>query len=102
MPKDKLSEKNRKISFQLIDQDKVELNATFFMPPQIINILKQFNISYNPQAKAYQLPFNIYPKLYKELDKLLQDIEYKELPEFNTIDLYPIPLLPLEVASKAK
>ena len=102
MPKDKLSEKNRKISFQLIDQDKVELNATFFMPPQIINILKQFNISYNPQAKAYQLPFNIYPKLYKELDKLLQDSEYKELPEFKTIDLSPIPLLPLEVASKAK
>ena len=102
MPKDKLSEKNRKISFQLIDQDKVELNATFFMPPQIINILKQFNISYNAQAKAYQLPFNIYPKLYKELDKLLQDTEYKELPEFKTIDLSPIPLLPLEVASKAK
>ena len=102
MPKDKLSEKNRKISFQLIDQDKVELNATFFMPPQIINILKQFNISYNAQAKAYQLPFNIYPKLYKELDKLLQDSEYKELPEFKTIDLSPIPLLPLEVASKAK
>ena len=102
MPKDKLSEKNRKISFQLIDQDKVELNATFFMPPQIINKLKQFNISYNAQAKAYQLPFNIYPKLYKELDKLLQDSEYKELPEFKTIDLSPIPLLPLEVASKAK
>ena len=102
MPKDKLSEKNRKISFQLIDQDKVEINATFFMPPQIISILKQFNVYYNTQSKAYQLPFNIYPKVYKEIDKLLQDSEYKELPEFKTIDLSPIPLLPLEVASKAK
>ena len=102
MPKDKLSEKNRKISFQLIDQDKVELNATFLMPPQIITILKQHNVFYNTQSKAYQLPFNIYPKVYKEIDKLLQDSEYKELPEFKTIDLSPIPLLPLEVASKAK
>ena len=102
LPKDKLSEKNRKISFQLIDQDKVELNASFFMPPQIMSILKQYKIAYNSQAKAYQIPFNIYPKLYKEINKLLQDTELKELPEFKTIDLDPIPLLPLDVASKAK
>ena len=51
MPKNKLSEKIRKISFQLIDQDKVELNSTFFMPPQIITILKQFQVFYNTQSK---------------------------------------------------
>ena len=101
LPKDK-SEKNRKISFQLIEQDKVELNATFFMPPQIITILKQFKIFYNSQAKAYQIPFNIYPKVYKEINNLLQNPELKELPEFKTIDLEPIPLLPLDVATKAK
>ena len=102
MPKDNLYVKKRSISFQLIEQDKVELNANFFMPPQIISTLKQFNLFYNSQSKAYQIPFKIYPKVYKELDKLLHDSEYKELPEFKTIDLSPIPLLPLEVAAKAK
>ena len=102
MPKERSSEKDRKISFQLIDQDKVELNANFFMPPQIINILKQFKAIYNTQSKTYQISFNIYPKVYKELDKLLHDSEYKDLPEFKIIDLSPIPLLPLEVSTKAK
>ena len=102
MPKDKISEKNRKLSFQLIDQDKVEINATFFMPPQIINILKKFKADYNVQSKTYQISFDSYPKAYKELDKLLHESEYKNLPEFKIIDLSPIPLLPLEVASKAK
>ena len=102
MPKDKISEKNRKLSFQLIDQDKVEINATFFMPPQIINILKKFKADYNVQSKTYQISFDSYPKAYKELDKLLHESEYKDLPEFKIIDLSPIPLLPLEVASKAK
>ena len=102
MPKDKTTEKNRKLSFQLIDQDKVEINSTFFMPPQIINILKQFKAYYNVQSKTYQISFDSYPKAYKELDKLLHESEYKNLPEFKIIDLSPIPLLPLEVASKAK
>ena len=102
MPKEKTTEKNRKLSFQLIDQDKVEINSTFFMPPQIINILKKFKADYNVQSKTYQISFDSYPKAYKELDKLLHESEYKNLPEFKIIDLSPIPLLPLEVASKAK
>ena len=101
-PKDKYSFKQSKISFQLIDKDKVEINATFFMPPQIISILKEHKINYNIQTKTYQLPFKIYPLLYKELDKLLHDSEYKELPEFKVIDLSPIPMLPLEVSTKAE
>ena len=102
MSKDKSSEKSRKISFQLIDQDKVEINSNFFMPSQIINIFKQFKAYYNVQSKTYQLSFDAYPKAYKELDKLLHESEYKNLPEFKLMDLSPIPLLPLEVASKAK
>ena len=101
-PKDKYSFKQSKISFQLIDKDKVEINATFFMPPQIISILKKHKINYNTQTKTYQFPFKIYPLLYKELDKLLHDSEYKELPEFKVIDLSPIPMLPLEVSTKAE
>ena len=101
-PKDKYSFKQSKISFQLIDKDKVEINATFFMPPQIITILKKHKIIYNTQTKTYQFPFKIYPLLYKELDKLLHDSEYKELPEFKVIDLSPIPMLPLEVSTKAE
>ena len=101
-PKDKYSFKQSKISFQLIDKDKVEINATFFMPPQIISILKEHKINYNTQTKTYQFPFKIYPLLYKELDKLLHDSEYKELPEFKVIDLSPIPMLPLEVSTKAE
>ena len=100
--KDKYSFKQSKISFQLIDKDKVEINATFFMPPQIITILKKHKIIYNTQTKTYQFPFKIYPLLYKELDKLLHDSEYKELPEFKVIDLSPIPMLPLEVSTKAE
>ena len=102
MPKGNSSEKNRKISFQLIEQDKVEVNATFFMPPQIINILKKFNAFYNVETKTYQISFKSYPNAYKELDKLLHESEYKNLPEFKIIDLSPIPLLPLDVASKSK
>ena len=101
-PKDNLYKKMRKISFQLVDQDKVELNANFFMPSQITSVLKQFKALYNPQSKSYQIPFNIYPKLYKEIDKLIHSSEYKDLPEFKSLDLSPVDILPLEVAPKIK
>ena len=101
-PKSNDSKKGRQISFQLIEQDKVEVNANFFMPPQIINILKQFNASYNVQSKTYQMPFKSYPTAYKELDKLLHESEFKNLPEFKIIDLSPVPLLPIDVATKSK
>jgi SWI/SNF-related matrix-associated actin-dependent regulator 1 of chromatin subfamily A len=99
---DKNSNKYRKISFQLIDQDKVEVNPTFFMPPQIVTIINKNNGHYNVPSKAYQIPFSNYSKVYKEIDKLLHDEEYKKIIEFKNISLEPIPLLPLEVASKAK
>ncbi len=102
MPKDKNSDKKRKISFQLIEQDKVEINPNFFMPPQIVTIIKQNNGFYNVSSKAYQIPFKNYSKLYKEIDKILHEEEYKKIIEFKNISLEPIPLLPLEVASKAK
>ena len=102
MPKDKNLEKIKKISFQLIEQDKVEINPTFFMPPQIVNILKQYKAFYNTICKAYQISFGNYSKVYKEIDKLLHNEEYKKIIEFKNIILDPIPLLPLEVSSKAK
>ena len=102
MPKDKNTDKKRKISFQLIEQDKVEINPNFFMPPQIVTIIKKNNGFYNVPSKAYQIPFKNYSKLYKEIDKILHEEEYKKIIEFKNISLEPIPLLPLEVASKAK
>ena len=101
-PKSTGSKKNREISFQLIEQDKVEVITNFFMPPQIINVLKKFNAFYNVQSKTYQLPFKSYPNAYKELDKLLHESEYKNLPEFKIIDLSPVPLLPIDVATKSE
>ena len=55
----KKSDKYRKIDFQLIDQEKVEINPTFFMPPQIVTIIKKYNAYYNVESKAYQIPFRI-------------------------------------------
>ena len=102
MQKESSKTKSREISFQLIDQDLVEINANFFMPKQIITLLKDLKAFYNPESKTYQMSFEKYPKIYKELDKLIHESEYKDLPEFKIIDLSPIPLLPLDVASKAK
>ena len=102
MKRDKSSDKSRKIGFQLIDQEKVEINPTFFMPTQIVTLIKKYNGNYNVLAKAYQIPFKNYSILYKDLEKLLNNEEYKKIIEFKNISLEPIPLLPLEVASKAK
>ena len=100
--RDKSSDKSRKIGFQLIDQEKVEINPTFFMPTQIVTLIKKYNGNYNVLAKEYQIPFKNYSILYKDLEKLLNNEEYKKIIEFKNISLEPIPLLPLEVASKAK
>ena len=100
--KDNNSKKKRKICFQLISQDKVEINPNFYMPAPLLTIIKNNHGSYNPEAKAYQIGFKNYSFLYKDLDKFLQDEKSKKLPELNSICLEPIPLLPLEVASKAK
>ena len=102
MKRDKSSDKSRKIGFQLIDQDKVEINPTFFMPPQIVSLIKKYNAYYNVLSKAYQFPFKNYSNLYKDIEKMLNNEEYKKIIEFRNITLEPIPLLPLEVASKAK
>ena len=103
LPKNNNSiDKNRKIGFQLIEQDKVEINPTFFMPPQIVSLLKKYNAFYNTSSKTYQLPFKYYSNLYKDIDKLLHNEEYKKIVEFKNIILEPIPLLPLEVSEKAK
>ena len=102
MKRDKSSDKSRKIGFQLIDQEKVEINPTFFMPTQIVTLIKKYNGNYNVLAKAYQIPFKNYSTLYKDIEKLLNNEEYKKIIEFKNITLEPIPLLPLEVASKAK
>ena len=72
------------------------------MPPQIVTLLKKYNAIYNGEAKAYQIPFKNYANLYKDIDKLIKDEEYKKIVEFRNIILEPIPLLPLEVSSKAK
>ena len=102
LPKNRNSNKSNKIGFQLIDQEKVEINPNFFMPPQIVTLLKKYNAIYNGEAKAYQIPFKNYANLYKDIDKLIKDEEYKKIVEFRNIILEPIPLLPLEVSSKAK
>ena len=93
--------RNRKIGFQLIEQEKVEINPTFFMPSEIVKIIKKYEPIYNVSAKAYQIPFKYYSKLYKDMDKFLHDEENKKIVEFKSITLEPIPLLPLEVSSKA-
>ena len=102
MPKDKNFIKKNKIGFQLIEQEKVEINPNFFMPPQIVTLIKKNNAIYNGSSKAYQIPFKNYSILYKEIEKLINSEEYKKIIEFKNIVLEPIPLLPLEVASKAK
>ena len=102
MPKDKNFNKKNKIGFQLIEQEKVEINPNFYMPPQIVTLIKKNNAIYNGSSKAYQIPFKNYSILYKEIEKLINSEEYKKIIEFKNIVLEPIPLLPLEVASKAK
>ena len=102
MPKDKNFIKKNKIGFQLIEQEKVEINPNFYMPPQIVTLIKKNNAIYNGSSKAYQIPFKNYSILYKEIEKLINSEEYKKIIEFKNIVLEPIPLLPLEVASKAK
>ena len=102
MPKDKNFVKKNKIGFQLIEQEKVEINPNFYMPPQIVTLIKKNNAIYNGSSKAYQIPFKNYSILYKEIEKLINSEEYKKIIEFKNIVLEPIPLLPLEVASKAK
>jgi hypothetical protein len=66
-PKDNNTDKIRKISFQLIDQDKVEVNPNFFMPPQIVSLLKQHKAFYTLYQKLINFHLIIILKLIKIL-----------------------------------
>lgn len=94
--------KGKKITFQLIDDDKVEINPNFWMPPEIISIIKNNNGNYNPSSKVYEIPFKKYPTLYNNIESLLNNQDFTKIIEYKNINLDPIPILPIEVSQKAK
>ena len=98
----KASDKSRKIGFQLIGQAKIEINSSFFMPNQIVSIIKENNGYYDKESKAYQISVKNYNDLYKDLKNIPNKEEYKTIVELQNIFLEPIPSLPYEVASKSK
>ena len=98
----KASDKSRKIDFQLIGQAKVEINPSFFMPNQIVSLIKKNNGYYDKETKTYQISVSNYNNLYKDLKNISNKEEYKTIVELQNIFLEPIPSLPYEIASKSK
>ena len=51
------------ISFQLINNEYIEASLDFSMPPQIINIFKEFQARYNKESYSWIIPFRYYSRL---------------------------------------
>ena len=96
------NKRERKIDFQLIEKNLVEITPNFHMPPQIIDIIKQNKGFYNVEVKAFQFPFINYNNLYNALQNLLTNSEYKDVLEFKLTKIYPIPELTLNALVLSK
>ena len=80
------------ISFQLINNEYIEASLDFTMPPQIINIFKEFQARYNKDSFSWTVPFRYYSSLYKTL---------LNLKGINII-LNPITILPIDFISQSE
>ena len=80
------------ISFQLINNEYIEASLGFTMPPQIINIFKEFQARYNKDSFSWTVPFRYYSSLYKTL---------LNLKGINII-LNPITILPIDFISQSE
>ena len=80
------------ISFQLINNEYIEASLDFSMPPQIINIFKEFQARYNKESYSWTVPFRYYSSLYKTL---------LNLKGINII-LNPITILPIDFISQSE
>ena len=78
------------ISFQFINNEYIEASIDFSMPPQIINIFKEFQARYNKESYSWTVPFRYYSSLYKAL---------LNLKGINII-LNPITILPIDFISQ--
>ena len=78
------------ISFQLISNEYIDASLNFLIPPQIINIFKEFQARYNKESYSWIIPFRYYSRLYNAL---------LSLNGINII-LNPITILPIDFISQ--
>ena len=99
--KPKRTEK-RKICFQLLDINKVEIEPNFILPSEAIYLLKQYNAHFSQTSNFYQVTFKDYHKVLNDLEKLCKNEAIKKKLEVKRIHFESIPNLPLEVVNKTK
>jgi len=92
----------RKICFQLLDLNKVEIEPNFTLPSEAIYILKQYNAHFSPSSNFYQVTFDDYHKVLNDLEKLCRNEDIKKKLEVKRVYFESIPSLPLEVAEKTR
>ena len=83
----KLSEKNleKVITFQLIDEKRVDINLSFFPEPNVISIFREHQTNYIQEIKEWSLPFTNYISLFNTLMNL-GEFKLNPIP-VNTIDI---------------
>ena len=73
------------VSFQLIDEKRVDVKLNFFPEPKIISIFREHQMIYNTELKEWILPFTNYTHLFNTLMNL-HEFKLNAIP-VNTIDI---------------
>ena len=73
------------ITFQLIEENRVDVKLNFFPEPNIISIFREHQMVYDSELKEWVLPFSNYINLFKALMNL-GEFKLNPIPA-NTIDI---------------
>ena len=73
------------ITFQLVDEKRVDVNLSFFPEPNIISIFREHQTNYIQEIKEWTLPFTNYISLFNTLMNL-RIFKLNPIPA-NTIDI---------------
>ena len=73
------------VTFQLIEENRVDVKLNFFPEPNIISIFREHQMVYDSELKEWVLPFSNYINLFKTLMNL-GEFKLNPIPA-NTIDI---------------
>ena len=73
------------ITFQLVDEKRVDVKLSFFPEPNVISIFREHQMQYNPEIKEWMLQFTNYISLFNALMNL-GEFKLNPIPA-NTIDI---------------
>ena len=74
------------ITFQLVDEKRVDVKLSFFPEPNVISIFREHQMQYNPEIKEWMLQFTNYISLFNALMNIIDYTEdCKISPKINDL-----------------